>query len=262
MELLPHEIVEQNLRTAMRFFGRASGTGCIEEHDGIVTIDAGVNYPVFNISMLTRPVESLVELDARLTIASRWYAARRTRWSHWLCDHSVPLTLTSRVPDIFSNHRMRLLTDAPGMIAEKLLPPTRPLPAIRMRIVNDAQTRIEFAHVATVSFDIPFPTAKLIYDREEAWLGDYVGYLAYAGTKAVSAAAVVVEADATGFYSVGTLPGYRNRGYAEALMREAHREVQRTAGLERTVLQSTSAGYEMYRRMGYRDVTRFSVFLL
>jgi ribosomal protein S18 acetylase RimI-like enzyme len=31
--------------------------------------------------------------------------------------------------------------------------------------------------------------------------------------------------------------------------------------VERIVLQSTEAGYSLYKRMGFREVTRFSVYL-
>jgi ribosomal protein S18 acetylase RimI-like enzyme len=44
-------------------------------------------------------------------------------------------------------------------------------------------------------------------------------------------------------------------------MRAALAEMQRRTGLERIVLQSTEAGYALYRRMGFRDATRFSVYL-
>ena len=47
----------------------------------------------------------------------------------------------------------------------------------------------------------------------------------------------------------------------EATMRAALAEMQRRTGLERIVLQSTEAGYALYRRMGFRDATRFSVYL-
>ena len=43
--------------------------------------------------------------------------------------------------------------------------------------------------------------------------------------------------------------------------RAAVTEMTRRTGIERLVLQSTEAGYDLYRRMGFRDATRFSVYL-
>ena len=44
-------------------------------------------------------------------------------------------------------------------------------------------------------------------------------------------------------------------------MRGAVAEMQRRTGIERMVLQSTEVGYPLYRRMGFRDATRFTVYL-
>ena len=43
-------------------------------------------------------------------------------------------------------------------------------------------------------------------------------------------------------------------------MRHALREMQQEHGVERTILQSTPAGYHLYERMGYRPVTTVAVY--
>jgi ribosomal protein S18 acetylase RimI-like enzyme len=53
----------------------------------------------------------------------------------------------------------------------------------------------------------------------------------------------------------------RRKGYGEALMRAALDVVRQRTGHDTTILQSTEAGYSLYRRMGFRDVTRFTVYL-
>jgi len=64
-----------------------------------------------------------------------------------------------------------------------------------------------------------------------------------------------------GCYADAQSGGVSCTGYGEAIMRAAVAEMQRRTGLERIVLQSTEAGYALYRRMGFRDATRFSVYL-
>lgn len=254
-------LVEENLRTAMQFFGHASGCGAICERDGMILIDSGVDYAVFNIALLNGPVDSMAELERRIAAAGRWYASRKTRWSQWICDHHVPLPSRWHVPGIFERNHLRPLTEAPGMIAPNLRPPERALPQLEWRRVDDPQTRLEFAHLTTISFDIPFATARLIYQPESAWRGAYEGYVGYAGGRAVCTAAAVVAAGCIGFYSVSTLPDQRRRGYAEALMRKVFDEVRRRTGIQQTVLQATRAGYSMYKKMGYQEATRFSVYI-
>jgi len=76
----------------------------------------------------------------------------------------------------------------------------------------------------------------------------------------VSTTALVVGGGAVGVYNVATLPGRQRHGYGEAVMRYALQEAQREHGIERSILQSTPAGYKLYERMGYRTVTRVSVY--
>lgn len=256
------EIVEGNLRTALQFFGRASGKGCIEERDGLLLIDSGVNYAVFNIAMFTDPIVSTAELDFRAGIASEWYRARHTRWSLWQCDHLLVPNVLARSADVLRRYRLHPLTQAPGMQTERLNPLSRHLPSMQYKLVDDAQTRLDFAHLTTINFDIPFATSRAIYENPDAWLGDYVGYVGYVNRRAICTVALVVAAEAIGVYSVSTIPEFRGRGFAEVFMRQVLQEATKVTGIQRTVLQSTRAGYEMYRQMGYREVTNFSVYIL
>ena len=65
-----------------------------------------------------------------------------------------------------------------------------------------------------------------------------------------------------GVYSLGTVPEHRHKGYGEALLRAAaarYESEHRIRGA--LVLESTEAGYRLYRRLGFRDVTNFTVYL-
>jgi len=63
-----------------------------------------------------------------------------------------------------------------------------------------------------------------------------------------------------GVYNVATVPDQQRRGFGEAVMRHAVAEAQREHGIARSILQSTPAGLHLYQRMGYRVVTRVSVY--
>jgi len=76
----------------------------------------------------------------------------------------------------------------------------------------------------------------------------------------VTTAAVVPGGKALGVYNVATLPDHQHRGYAEVVMRAALEDARRRHGIERSILQSTPAGLRLYQRMGYRTVTRVSVY--
>ncbi len=245
----------------MRFFGQASGRGDIQERDGVLLIDSGVDYAVFNMVLLTNPVETRAEFEHRIAAAAEYFRWRGARWSFWLCEDLLAGPARRKFDDIFESRKLRRLTEAPGMIADRLAAPARHLPAIECRRVGDRQTRSDFTQITSANFDIPYSTCRLIYEQERAWNFDYTGYVGYFNGRAVATVAVVVAADAAGVYSVSTLPPYRRRGYAEALMRGVLADCARTTGIERTILQATRAGYTMYKKMGYREVTRFSVYI-
>ena len=137
----------------------------------------------------------------------------------------------------------------------------RPLPKIECVPVADKATRQAFGALTSVSFDIPMGIAKAVYEPERAWLGDYRGFVGLAGGKAVAIAATVATPDALGVYSLSTLPECRRMGYGEAVLRAAVASEQARTGIKRIVLQSTDAGYSLYRRLGFKEVAKFSVYL-
>lgn len=254
-------MIECNLRETMKFFGQASGAGDVTEENGVLLIDSGVNYSVFNIAMLTCEPSDVTSLTDRVRTAVRYYEARQTRWSIWVCEDLLPESVRKQTPATLANHRLRKLTEAPGMIANRLKPPARRLPQIDCLPVNNAASRSDFSHITSVNFDIPFATCQLVYGNEQAWSHEYHGYVAYANGTPVATTAVVVAAGAIGIYSVSTLPQYRRHGYAEALMRRVLEKYRDETGIETTVLQATRAGYDMYLKMGYRPVSRFTVYM-
>jgi ribosomal protein S18 acetylase RimI-like enzyme len=253
--------IEANLRAAMRFFGEASGSGAVETLDGVVTMFSGIEYGVFNISLLTRQVSEKDPLERRLAEAGRFFKSRTLRWSFWLCEDLVDPVMRRHERQIFTNFGMRAISHPPGMLAPALLPPARVLPAIECRPVTDAITRAAFSELTSVAFEIPYTIAKMVYSREEAWHGDYQGYVGFVDGRAVAICALVASAGVIGVYSLATLPAYRRRGYGEALLRTAASEVSRRTGFTCMTLQSTEAGYELYKRMGFHDATRFTVYL-
>jgi len=255
-----YSIVEQNLRAAMRFFGEASGSGEIHSLDGSVAMFSGLDYGVFNIALLTAPAMD-GQLESRLRDLSKYFRERTLRWSFWLCEDLLDSESRSHARHTFGSFGMRPISHPPGMLAPALKEPARPLPAIEMRPVADAVTRGAFAEITSVCFDIPYLISRAVYLRDDAWRNQYRGFVAFVREKPVAIVAMVEAAGAIGVYSLATLPAFRRHGYGEALLRSAAAEMTRRSGRHPFVLQSTDAGYGIYKRMGFRDVTKFAVYL-
>jgi ribosomal protein S18 acetylase RimI-like enzyme len=261
-------MVEDNLRVAMRFFGRATGTGEVCVADGLELVYSGLDYGVFNMALLAGPVSSERDLAASLAAAGRFYRERKSRWSFWLCEDLLDPTARRHSREIFTEAGMRAISHAPGMLAPALLAPSRTLPEIECRAVSAAELRAAFAGLTVNCFDIPLSVARAVYEPESAWQGAYRGYVGLVNGSAVSIVALVRAAGAVGIYSLGTLPAHRHQGYGEALLRAAiaqenaaENAVREHAVDEPLVLESTEAGYRLYRRIGFRDVTNFTVYL-
>jgi len=256
-----YTIIDDNLRRAMRFFGQATGGGEIAALPGGVAIWSGLDYGVFNIAMMDSPPPLERGLAERVAEAARFFKPRTPRWSFWLCEDHLDAHDLRRSRATLSDFGLRPISHPPGMMATRLAPARTVLPKLDVQpVANPAQQR-SFAEITALAFDIPYPTAQAVYAQPQAWLGDYKGYVGLADGRTVAIIALVETEDAIGVYSLATHPWHRRKGYAEALLRTVVAQAEQQSGTRRIVLQSSEAGYSLYQRLGFRDVTRFSVYL-
>ncbi|HEY4359914.1 MAG TPA: GNAT family N-acetyltransferase [Bryobacteraceae bacterium] len=254
--------IDENLRAAMRFFGEATGTGEIRVAEGAQMVYSGLDYGVFNIGFLDGIAATERTLASVLATCGRFYRERHSRWSFWLCESLLDNSVRRRSREIFADAGMRIISQAPGMTTPAFAAPVRSLAALEVRPVRDAATRAAFAELTTICFDIPPAVAQSVYAPEGAWRGAYQGFVGYAHGRPVAIAAIVRAAGVLGIYSLGTLPEFRRRGYGEAILRTAAAKMSENATApEPLVLESTEAGYGLYRRLGFRDTTKFTVYL-
>src|SRR5262249_54007827 len=138
--------------------------------------------------------------------------------------------------------------------------PWRQFPRIEMQPVCDLASRRAFCEIGAVCFHVPLLWFEEVFDERMAERSEFVAWLAFLNGEPVATAATVVAADVVGVYNVGTPPAHRGKGIGEAIVRYAIDRASEKTGIRRTVLQSTSFGYELYRQMGYHKVGRVLVF--
>jgi len=251
--------VADNLRESFRVIAASRGPGEVRELPGVSIASAGVTFQMFNAAFLSAPVATEAELTQRILLPSVHFDARGLEWAYWVCEDFIEPPARRRSRRLFEKHGLRHSVDLPGMVAERIEPPARLLPRIEMRRVRDETTREAFCAIGSVCFHVPISwflevfASGAVWDRFEAWVG-------YLDQEPVSTAAVVLGGGALGVYNVATIPGHQRRGYGEAVMRHALAEARRGHGIERSVLQSTPAGYRLYERMGYRTITKVAVY--
>lgn len=258
----PYRLIEENLRRAMEFYGRSREGAEIRRLAGLEIVCSGTNMAMFNAALLTEPVEGNDrDLDLRISMAAVHFGELGVRWSCWLCEDMLSRSLRRSAPDIFARRGMRRVVTVPGMVADRLREPVHSLPAIECRPVQDIATRQAFGYITAISFGLPYDAASGLYEPEGVWQGDFAGFVGYANGEPVCTAGTVRSQDVIGFYSIGTLPHMRRRGYAEALMRRAFDIARGDTNIHRAVLQSTAAGERLYAQLGFRQVTRFSIYV-
>lgn len=253
------EIINENLRCALAAFSWVDRTGDTRRIPGLSLAYSGVPYGLFNTAVLSEPLPT--DFPGLLTSAERYFARKRSPWSVWICEDFFTPTERRRSSLSLSAMGLKNVMEAPGMITRTLSPPRDHLPKIEVRAVGDPETSSDFAAIMASSFVVPLDMSRRIYASPSLWKGPVKGFLAYRDGIPVSTAAIVIGGDAIGLYAVATRPEYQRQGFGEALMRMILSDTVADTGFETLVLQSSSPGYPLYLRMGFRHITRFSVFL-
>ena len=243
----------------MRAYALAGGASEAREYPGVALSFSGLDVPVFNSAMLTGQTDDIERLIAT---ADLHFQAKRAGWTFWVCEDLLPANMrNSALEDIFLGKGMRRIAEPPGMYADSIVSPSKPLAKMTFARVDSAQTRMEFAHLASVVFSLRFGVAKRIYSATDLWSPPSYGWIGYFEGKPVGLVTVVIAGGAAGIYSLGTLPQHQGCGFGETLLRHALDDARRHSGIECSVLQATTQGMSLYLRLGYRVVTKFSIYL-
>lgn len=254
------DLMAANLTATMSCFARAVPDGQIHELSGITLVDAGPANAIFNSALLTAPIDTERDLENCIHAAVRYFLRRGAGWSFWVCEGLLASPVRRRLESIFARHGMQLTATTPGLETSALKNSTRPMPSISLRRVGDDESRASFCHIMTMSFDGPSAQLMRIYGSSAIWETPFRGFIGSVDGTDVAAGATVSANGVTGLYAVGTLPAFRRQGYAEAVMRLAIEDTFKSEGNQPLVLQSTPIALRLYRRMGFRSLTSFSLY--
>ncbi len=253
------ESVAANLRESFRAVASHRADGELKEMEGVSIASAGVTFQMFNAAFLSAPVTTESQLDVRVAEAAVYFASRSQRWSYWICQGWLDGRARRRLQSVLRKRHLFQAVELPGMIADAVNPPERPLPSMDVRRVSDGPVKDAFCTIGSTCFNVPLQWFCEVFDGPGIW-NDFAAYVGYVDGEPVSTAATVIGGGAIGIYNVATMPGHRRGGYGEAVMRHALDTARAEHGLSKTILQSTPQGYDLYQRMGYRTVTSVSVF--
>jgi GNAT superfamily N-acetyltransferase len=133
---------------------------------------------------------------------------------------------------------------------------------LRVVRVEDQKTLRKWIHIASIGFSVPYEFEDTWYEffAEAACASPFRTYLALLNGKPVATSQLFTSAGAAGIYNVTCLPEARGQGVGTAVVLAPLLEA-REMGYQVGILQASSMGYNVYRRIGFQDFGKLSLYL-
>nr|WP_163993223.1 GNAT family N-acetyltransferase [Pyxidicoccus caerfyrddinensis] len=248
-------------RGSWRLLALGSPAGEVVERPEVFIAAGHVSWALMNAAFLRAPVDSDQALSAAAASAARYFSQGRHGWAFVLGDDWMTPQVRERAESILAWYGLEPAMSVTGMVAERLVEPAHPPSPFDIRPVRDAWTREALSDINSSCYDVPRDVGREAFAVESLYGPDHQGFVGCRDGGAATSASVLRVDGVAYIAMVATLPPYRRQGGAELVMRHALAAARRDWGLERTVLHATDAGLPVYRRMGYRPVTRFRMYL-
>jgi ribosomal protein S18 acetylase RimI-like enzyme len=258
------EALDANLRQSFRILAQGRPRADIAELDGVSIASLGASFQMFNAAFLNRHVPARPDLEDRLTCAQSLFAARGLPWAFWICEDWLGRAARRSLVSACETFGLCAAAEMPGMATDSLrepkrLLPSRTPPALDVRRAETPRVMEDFRNICSVCFHVPTAWFSEVFD-DTILSRPFTCWVGYRDGHPVATAATVISAGVIGLYNVATMPDERGRGYGEAVTRHAIASAARQSGLTRVILQSTSLGQRLYRRLGFHEVSRVVVF--
>jgi GNAT superfamily N-acetyltransferase len=133
---------------------------------------------------------------------------------------------------------------------------------LRVVPVEDQETLRKWIHIASVGFRVPpeFEDTWHEFFAEAACASPFRTYLALLNGKPVATSQLFTSAGVAGIYNVTCLPEARRQGVGTAVVL-APLLAAREMGYQVGILQASPMGYNVYRRIGFKDFGKLSLYL-
>jgi GNAT superfamily N-acetyltransferase len=144
-----------------------------------------------------------------------------------------------------------------------LLPDDLPArPGLRIVPVDNEDALRQWIHIASIGFKISEEFEQVWHDIFVDIISDarFRTYLALLNGKPVGTSQLFLSEDVAGIYNVTCLPEARGQGIGSAVTLAPLLEARRM-GYRVGILQASRGGYNVYRRLGFQDYGKLSLYL-
>jgi len=251
--------VKRNFNDLFLFLKGSSAVQFYTE-PGLSRWHTGIPFSWYNGVLAARPPEG----DEAPTIqrALDYFQSQGINQFTWWLDPDQSLEAWGRCLEPF---RFRLEKGPPGMAIDLQDLPKEfaSPPGLRIVPVNDLDTLKDFIHALILGFEMPDEWESNFYgvfaeDLNAEHLFQH--YLGYIGDLPAVVTSLFLDAGVAGIYNAATLPEARSRGLGTALTIAPLKEAI-NRGYRVGILQSSSMGYPVYERLGFKKVCDVEHFL-
>ena len=232
---------------------RSTAGGVVHEEDGLVFYVPGHRFPVGFTGVVRLDPE--LPADGFIARARAWFALRGLGFTFCLMGKR-----DGDIAEALEADGVGRMGFSPGMVLEDRLADVALPAGVTIERVHGESTAREFADVtgaAYATYGMPPKIAHEQFADERFFDRPHVcALLVRVAGAAAATSMVVVSHGVAGIYWVGTTPEARGRGLAELATRAAgNRGLDMGASV--VALQASVMGEPIYRRMGYREITRY-----
>ena len=180
----------------------------------------------------------------------------------WLAEEGIPAI---QVKKYFTTHGLRFEESSGTEMAADLMavPDHLAYPdGLKIICIEDTERLRQWIHVAGIGFGLPqeYEAAWHELFAEAVFEQPFWTYLALLDDKPVATSQLFLSAGVAGIYNVTCLPEARGRGIGAAITQAPLLDA-RTMGYRVAILQASEMGYPVYRRLGFQDYGKLSVYL-
>lgn len=251
--------MDVNLAAFWAAYGRAKGCAMQQTPD-VLWFYTGVPHPLFNgvdaaslDAADCRPIVDALQahIDARGAPAMWWIGPRST---------------SDALDAVLVQQGLEPLGEVPGMAVDlvSLASDKAAIADFSVERVTNAKQQALWARIAAIGTEFSADAINVL-EKLEATLNDdgYKAqhrYLGFLNGRPVASSALVLEAGVAGIYAVATIPEARKRGIGRIMTELPLREA-RQMGYRVGILQASSMGYPIYKKMGFGDVCAYRIYL-